>query len=95
MEYGIRAMARMLRVYQNKYGLKTIKDIINRWAPSHENKTNDYIDFVSKETGIAKDQILDLNKDGQLAQIINAIIKFENSNTVPAKTIFKGIELSK
>ncbi len=95
MEYGIRAMARMLRIYQNKHGLKTIQDIIKRWAPSHENKTNDYIDFVSKETGIAKDQILDLNKDGQLAQIINAIIKFENSNTVPAKTIFKGIELSK
>jgi hypothetical protein len=95
IEYGIRAMAKILRTYQNKHGLKTIRDIIHRWAPKTENKTEDYIKFVSRETGIPPDQALNLNKDGPLALIINTMIKFENSNTVPAKTIFKGIEISK
>ena len=33
MEYGIRALGRLLRNYQRLYGLETIHQIINRYAP--------------------------------------------------------------
>ena len=32
--YGIRALARLLITYQDKYGLCTIEGIITRWAPA-------------------------------------------------------------
>jgi hypothetical protein len=37
--YGIRALARLLITYQDKYGLCTIETIIGRWAPAVENNT--------------------------------------------------------
>src|SRR5574337_876096 len=43
-EWGIRAMAVILRTYQTKYGLRTIRAIIGRWAPSAENDTDAYVD---------------------------------------------------
>jgi len=45
--FGIRAMARILQVYQEHHGLRTIREIINRWAPSVENPTGDYVTAVA------------------------------------------------
>ena len=41
-----------------KYGLKTIKDIIYRWAPPKENNTAAYIRRVSDYIGIEPDHEL-------------------------------------
>jgi hypothetical protein len=80
-EDGVRAMDRLLGVYNRSYGLNTVSGIINRWAPpSDGNPTNRYIDTVSKETGFAPDQKIDFNDKEQRAKLIKAIIHFENNN---------------
>lgn len=47
MAYGFRAAAKLLQNYQDRYNLKTIRDIVRRWAPPTENNTEGYIKLVS------------------------------------------------
>lgn len=92
MENGVRAIARILKVYQKRYGLNTIKDIINRFAPpSDKNPTQKYIDFVAKHSNIPANQKLDLNDTSQLYRIIDAIIRFENGKPAKEIDIVNGI----
>ena len=76
--YGIRALARTLIKYQDKHGLRTIRQIIGRWAPNAENDTVAYIKAVSDETGFAPDVVLDMHKYEHLKALVAAIIKHEN-----------------
>ena len=46
MEYGVRALLIVLRTYYNKHNCNTIRKVISRFAPSSENKTDEYIKFV-------------------------------------------------
>jgi len=76
--YGIRALARLLITYQDKKKLRTIRDIIRRWAPQTENDTNAYIISVADATGFAQDQILDMHRFDHLKPLVEAIIRHEN-----------------
>ena len=59
MAYGWRAAFRLLcHTYYGKYKLKTIRDIIYRWAPPNENGTLAYIRSVAERTGISADKVL-------------------------------------
>ena len=93
-EYGIRAMARVLRTYQRKHNLNTLSSIINRWAPPSENNTRAYIQSISRETGFAPDQLLNLEDNNQLADLMNAMIRHENGqNPYTDQQILTGIGL--
>src|SRR3569623_1819955 len=46
-EAGIRALAVLLRNYQRKYGLRTVRAIITRYAPPSENNTESYVSAVA------------------------------------------------
>ena len=76
--YGIRALARTLISYQDKHGLRTIRQIISRWAPPNENNTNAYIRAVVTEVGQDADQILDMHRFDHLLPLTKAIIRHEN-----------------
>lgn len=92
-EDGIRAMAKIIRVYESKYNLTTIRQIISRWAPPTENQTEKYIDFVSKKMNKKPDEKLNLQLNSELATLLSAIIQFENGSVPYSKeTIIKGIE---
>ena len=59
MAYGWRAAFVILcRTYYKRYGLKTISDIIYRWAPPKENNTSGYVKHVSELSGIGSDEPL-------------------------------------
>ena len=59
MKWGWRAAFRLLcHTYYGKYKLRTIRAIINRWAPPKENNTSNYIKHVAERTGIVPDQEL-------------------------------------
>lgn len=81
-EHGIRALAKILLTYQDKYKLRTISEIINRWAPKSENNTKAYINFVSKYTNYVEDQELGLQNPITLYNLVRAIITFENGRIV-------------
>ena len=52
MAYGYRAAIKTIQTYFNKYGLKTIRRIIHRWAPPCENDTENYIRTVLLISGL-------------------------------------------
>jgi GH24 family phage-related lysozyme (muramidase) len=75
--YGIRALILLLRTYYTKYNLKTIKGIISRFAPSNENHTENYINFVSEKTGYGNSEELTWSKE-MIRKLVKAICHFEN-----------------
>lgn len=76
--YGIRALARTLIAYQDKHDLRTIRQIVSRWAPPTENNTNAYVRAVAAETGLNADQPLDMHRFNHLLPLTKAIIRHEN-----------------
>ena len=77
-KYGIRAMAKLLRNYQTRYGLNTVHGLISRWAPPDENLTAAYIGSVTNRTGYKAAQFLDLQSDDAIYPLVEAIIYHEN-----------------
>jgi len=80
-EWGIRAIHKTLQTYQNVHNLTTIRQFINRWAPSVENDTESYVEHVDKiAEGVTADEPLDI-MDPQIAfDVVTGIIAHENSN---------------
>ena len=79
---GIRALAVILQNYQKKYGLNTIRGIINRYAPPVENDTGAYVNAVSGALGVSPDAPLNLADPGTLLPLVTAIIKHENGRVL-------------
>ena len=64
MEWGWRAAFWLLtRTYYHTYRLFTIRTIVQKWAPPHENNTASYISNVSKMTGIGADEPIGIPSD--------------------------------
>lgn len=76
-EYGIRAIYKLLQTYQKKYGLNTIKTIINRYAPLNENNTIGYINRISKEIGIEIDIPINTQLKNIIIPLAIAIVNIE------------------
>lgn len=94
-EWGIRALVRVLRNYQARHGINTLRGIINRWAPPSENDTAAYIRNMENWTGLDADQPLDLSQPFILGAIVPAIIRMENGiQPYPDALIAKGISLA-
>lgn len=88
MAFGYRALAILLYNYYRD-GDNTIRKLISRYAPSTENDTNNYINDVSKETGISPDKLLTISdfkpglflKEPLVKKIVRAISQQEISWT--------------
>lgn len=94
-EHGIRALAKILLTYQDKYKLRTINEIISRWAPKSENNTGVYINFVAFRTKLLADTILDLHNRSILCSLVTAIIEFENGRLSYSQIqILDGIDMA-
>lgn len=98
MEYGIRALARIVSNYGSKYGLFSIRQIVSRWAPSVENDTNAYVAAVSDYVGVSPDFALDTTDPDTLFLLVRAIIRQE-VGSVPAllvsdSAVNAGVSLS-
>lgn len=74
---GIRAGAKNLISYQKIHGLNTVSEIISRYAPSSENPTSSYINFMCKKLSVAPDATLDLSNPDFLVNWVIAQITFE------------------
>jgi hypothetical protein len=91
-EWGIRAMARVLRNYMGR-GVNTVRGIINTWAPPVENDTGAYVNAVARNLAVDPDQPLD---DRVFPGLIAAIIQHENGQQpYDAGVIGRGIELER
>jgi len=93
--YGFRAMTRILRSYQRR-GLVSVRDIISTYAPSTENKTDNYIRFVAERLNVSPDLPLEL--ETVMVDLIQAITAFENgplfADFYTTATITQGVALA-
>jgi hypothetical protein len=80
ISYGIRAALILLKKYYREYGLKTIRGIVNRWAPPTENETNIYVRTVSDCMGIGEGFELGL---GYLPDLAYCMFLVENGGQFP------------
>lgn len=93
MSYGYRALIKILQTYQSKYGCKTIRTMIRRWAPSNENDTNAYINHVSADTGYKPDAEIDMRKKDVAVKIARAISKVECGGWWDTTAAMEGFDL--
>lgn len=75
--HGLRAMAKLLKVYYNKYHLTTLLAITRRWSPDAVGLSGIYAATVSKYTGIPAGAVFALTPDN-LAKIMRGMIGVEN-----------------
>ena len=94
-EYGIRAMARILKNYSEIYKINTVGGIIHRWAPPSENDTVSYIKHVAKSLKVDADEVINVKNDTVMLKLIKAIILHENGKQPYSdETILKGIRMA-
>lgn len=95
-EFGIRVIAYLLNKYSKDYGLHTVRGIIQRYAPEHENPTDEYISNVAKAIGVLPDVSFDVN--ARMSQLVKAIIAQEigyGTNPYDDRVINEGIMLAR
>lgn len=91
-KWGIRAMARDLKT-DYAQGQRTVRALINEWAPPVENNTSAYVDAVSRALGVKPDDTLTLST--HLEPLVRAIILHENAvQPYSDETIREGIALA-
>ncbi len=100
-KWGVRAIARVLITYQDKRRandgsrIDTIKEIVERWAPPHENNTSAYSDFVAARVNLAVDEKLDVYDYDLMQGLVKAIITMENGmQPYDQATINAGLRLA-
>ena len=93
MPYGYRALIKLLQNYQKNHRLKTIRQLINRWAPPSENKTDAYVSTVSKRTGIDPDVSIDMKDRETALRIASAVSYVENGIVADMAEVAKGWDL--
>ena len=75
---GIRAIARVLITFQDKYACKTVRDFISRYAPPADlNPTEQYIANVCTWGRIEPDQQLNVHKYEDCCPLVEGIIRQE------------------
>ncbi len=98
--YGCRALIKTLITYVRKRKCRTIRDIINRWAPSNENNTESYIKYVSKYVNQDPNMGLPFKQRPHLfLEIARAIANYENGeddvdNAIPMETWEKALAMA-
>ena len=97
-KWGIRALARTLIAYQDRVGLKTVKQMIGRWAPPNENDTGAYVRAVAASVGVEPDDEIDVHDYAILRPLTLAIIRHENGQQpytdaeIDAGLVLAGVE---
>lgn len=92
MEDGVRALCKILLAYQDKHGLRTIEQIINRWAPSSENDTGAYVADVAHRMGVGADEDIDVHSAGVLSALAGAIAIHETGHHLDVAAIAGGAQ---
>lgn len=89
-EYGFRALARTLLTYRNKHFLRTVKAVINRWAPPVENDTSAYVTQVAKALGVHQEDLIDVRDPDTMLALVRAIARHENGSDYWQDDIIRG-----
>lgn len=95
-EDGIRALGIILLNYRQKYGLRTIEQIIHRWAPPFDkNDTSSYVRHVAVRMGLRPSDEVNVENRDILSALVESIIAHENSNYEYQKHVLtNGVDMA-
>lgn len=93
MEYGYRALFRLLRTYDYIHHRRTIRTIIERYAPPSENNTAAYIRRVVERTGFDADRELNTLCHDDMVALAAAISEVENGTMPNMEEVEAGWKL--
>ena len=96
-EYGYRAAAKNLYKYNEKDNLKSVRELVTKWAPPSENNTNSYVDKVAKDLGVDPDADLgNLRSNPSLTKdLMKSMTEVEGpNNNFNDKHVENGIALA-
>ena len=93
MAYGYRAVFVLLDTYRSRYGLATIRQMLNRYAPPTENFTEGYVRFVADYSGVMPDEVVDTRSEKDMIPIVAAMSKIENGVAANIEDVERGWEL--
>jgi hypothetical protein len=83
-EWGLRALAMLLRRYKTEHGLDTPRKIIARWAPAGDNNdVTSYATQLALALGMGPDDFVDATVDESLVVMMRAIARHENGARPP------------
>ena len=88
-EYGYRAAFIIIATYLSR-GLNTLEKIIGRWAPTNENYTEQYVDYVSGYSGIDIHKQLNSKSGWDICKIVEAMSCYENGEKANFMQIKQG-----
>lgn len=94
MKWGVRAAFIILRRYIKRYGHNTIRSIVSTWAPSNENNTKTYVDFVAKRTRLNPDMPIRFDDKATMVAIVSAMIWQENGQGIDERIIQDAYEMA-
>ena len=78
MLYGLRALCRVLRTYIRRHGLRTVGEIVARWAPPPENDTDRYARFVGLRLQVAPNHPVRWEEEPEkVVRLVQAICAYE------------------
>ena len=93
VEWGYRAIFMLLYTYHLRHGCRTLRQMIDRYAPPSENPTSAYLRFVAERSGIDPDYVIDVTNGRLMVDIVCAISQFENGQLADRKAVLRGWEL--
>ncbi|UKI38899.1 MAG: structural protein P5 [Alistipes putredinis] len=93
MQWGYRAIFVLLHTYAVRYGLRTIRGMISRYAPPEENDTRNYVDTVAALSKTDADRLIDTLRAEDMIPIVEAISRVENGIDADKEQVFRGWEL--
>lgn len=93
MAYGYRAALRVIGNYYRLYHLRTIRQVIGRWAPENENNTDSYVHLVSSYSGIPADDPIDITNREMMVRIVAGMSKVENGREADMSDVMAGWDL--
>lgn len=93
IEWGIRAAVLILASYARKH-VRTIEEIITRWAPPSENNTRRYIQMVCDTTGWPPSRVVPVNSETDTTKFLQAMAAVETGVTIRMELLRAGYRLA-
>ena len=91
--WGYRAIFVLLDTYRRRHGLRRLREMISRWAPPSENRTEAYIRAVADDTGIDPDEPTDTRDRKTMVPVAASISRVENGVAADRRQVDRGWEL--
>jgi len=78
--HGLRAMYKTLYSYYYKHNKQSIREIMHRWSPAHENETEDIVRRVSRRMGWLPNATIPIDDTSFLFRLGSSLVINENSD---------------